>query len=142
MIEFIWHPNNSRRFRCECGRMGHFELGRCEIRDTTREYVCECGSRHAQLRLNFKGDLKVKDQRGAYRFAYRFAWGNNPRRRALRGRQCRILARGSMGSVLVAFLDTGEREIVSRRALRSAKARLDAATVPLLAHCEGLSPGE
>jgi hypothetical protein len=47
-----------------------------------------------------------------------FAWGNNARRRALRGRRCVIEARGAMGTVLVRFLDTGERVTTSYRALR------------------------
>jgi hypothetical protein len=49
---------------------------------------------------------------------YTFAWGNNPRRAELRGRRCRILARGRMGTVLVEFLDSGERVTCSFRALR------------------------
>ena len=47
-----------------------------------------------------------------------FAWGNNPRRAELKGRRCVIVARGAMGSVLVEFLDTGEKVVTSRRALR------------------------
>lgn len=47
-----------------------------------------------------------------------FAWGNNARRRELRGRRCVIEARGTMGTVLVRFLDTGERVTTSYRALR------------------------
>ena len=54
---------------------------------------------------------------------YRFTWGAtadvwNEKRRTLRGRLCRILAVGARNSVLVEFADTGQREIVSRRALR------------------------
>ena len=54
------------------------------------------------------------------RSLYRYAWGNNPVRARLKGRLCRIVARGTMGSVLVEFLD-GERQIVSWRALREVK---------------------
>jgi hypothetical protein len=50
---------------------------------------------------------------------HRYAWGNNSKRAALRGRRCEVLARGGLGSVLVRFED-GHREIVSRRALRRA----------------------
>ena len=50
---------------------------------------------------------------------YEYAWGNNPRRAALKGRRCVVEARGRMGTVLVRFLDTGERVTTSRRALRS-----------------------
>lgn len=48
---------------------------------------------------------------------YTFAWGNNAKRATLKGRRCRILARGRMRSVLVEF-ESGQREIVSLRALR------------------------
>jgi hypothetical protein len=49
---------------------------------------------------------------------YRFAWGNNAKRQALKGRRCVIEATGALGSVQVRFLDNDQREIVSRRALR------------------------
>ena len=49
---------------------------------------------------------------------YVYAWGNNARRRELQGRRCRILARGRMSTVLVEFLDNGERVTTSSRALR------------------------
>ncbi len=47
-----------------------------------------------------------------------YAWGNNSRRSELKGRRCRILAAGAMRTVLVEFLDNGERVTTSRRALR------------------------
>ncbi len=46
-----------------------------------------------------------------------YAWGNNSRRADLKGRACRIVATGRMGSALVEFAD-GERVITSRRAVR------------------------
>jgi hypothetical protein len=49
---------------------------------------------------------------------YIYGWGNNSRRRELQGRRCRILARGRMNTVLVEFLDNGERVTTSTRALR------------------------
>lgn len=49
---------------------------------------------------------------------YRFAWGNNAKRRALKGRRCVIETAGALGSVQIRFLDNAQREIVSRRALR------------------------
>ena len=52
------------------------------------------------------------------RMSYRYAWGNNERRAELKGRECVIEARGALGTVLVRFLDTGERVTTSRRALR------------------------
>jgi len=50
---------------------------------------------------------------------YVYAWGNNARRAALKGRRCVIEARGAMGTVLVRFLDTGERVTTSFRAVRA-----------------------
>jgi hypothetical protein len=60
-------------------------------------------------------------------FPYVFAWGNNPRRTELKGRRCRILARGLVvrfrgkrwgtRSVLAEF-ENGERVVCSARALR------------------------
>ena len=63
---------------------------------------------------------------------YRFAWGNprNPwdaKRVTLKGRPCRIVTSGAMGSALVEFIDNGQREVISRRALR----RLTESTVSL-----------
>jgi hypothetical protein len=59
------------------------------------------------------GPRKEREER-----IYTFVWGNNPRRAELRGRRCRVLARGRMGTVLVEFLDTGERVTTSHRAIR------------------------
>ena len=49
---------------------------------------------------------------------YKYCWGNNPKRAAMKGRMCRIIATGKMGSALIEF-DNGQREISSRRALRA-----------------------
>ena len=46
-----------------------------------------------------------------------YRWGNNAKRATLKGRRCRILARGRMQSVMVEFED-GQREIVAFRAFR------------------------
>ena len=54
------------------------------------------------------------------KYTHRFAWGNNPKRATLKGRLCRILATGKKNSVMVEF-EGGQREIVSRRALRKRK---------------------
>jgi hypothetical protein len=51
---------------------------------------------------------------------YRYIWRNNERRAELAGRECVVIARGGMGSVLVEFRDSGERVVTSRRALRRA----------------------
>lgn len=49
---------------------------------------------------------------------YRFAWKNNDKRATLYGRACRVVARGRMNSVLIEFTDNGQREVVSRYAVR------------------------
>jgi hypothetical protein len=48
-----------------------------------------------------------------------YVWANNTKRATLKNRRCRVVAAGRMCSVLVEFED-GQREIVSRRALRRA----------------------
>ena len=48
---------------------------------------------------------------------YVYRWGNNPRRAELKGRLCRLLASGALGTVLVEMVDTGERVTTSHRAL-------------------------
>lgn len=47
----------------------------------------------------------------------RYRWGNNPRRAELKGRVCKVIARGSKGSVLLLFPDTGEHVVSSWRAV-------------------------
>lgn len=49
---------------------------------------------------------------------YRYAWGNNSKRATMKGRECRILATMRANSVVIEFLDTGQQEVTSRRALR------------------------
>ncbi len=51
---------------------------------------------------------------------YVYTWANNEKRKALKGRACIVLARFSLNSALVRFLDSGQMEIVSRNALRRA----------------------
>ena len=51
---------------------------------------------------------------------YEYRWGNNPKRATLKGRKCRVLARGKMNSCMVEF-ENGQRECVSRNALRKVK---------------------
>ena len=46
-----------------------------------------------------------------------YRWGNNAKRATMKGRECRILAKGRMGSILIEFLDNGQREITSWRAV-------------------------
>lgn len=53
---------------------------------------------------------------------YLYAWRNNPKRATLYGRLCKVLARGRMNSALVEF-ENGQREVISRNALRLAPER-------------------
>ena len=46
-----------------------------------------------------------------------YSWGNNPKRKFLKGKSCKVIARGRMNSVLVEF-NNKQREIISRNALR------------------------
>lgn len=49
---------------------------------------------------------------------YRYAWKNNEKRATMHNRWCFVIARGKQNSALIEFLDNGQREIVSRNALR------------------------
>jgi hypothetical protein len=51
---------------------------------------------------------------------YRYVWGNNAKRATMKGRVCRIVCTGTMNSVGIEFCDNGQREVVSRHALRRA----------------------
>ncbi len=52
---------------------------------------------------------------------YTYRWANNVRRRAMKGRICQVRRRGAMNSCMIEFVDNGQKEIVSRNALRKAK---------------------
>ena len=49
---------------------------------------------------------------------YVFRWGNNPQRAKMKGRICRVLSRGAKNSAKIEFVDNGQKEIISRNALR------------------------
>jgi len=51
---------------------------------------------------------------------YRYTWANNVKRRTMWNRQCRVLGRLKKNSVIIQFIDNGQKEIVSRHALRKA----------------------
>lgn len=46
-----------------------------------------------------------------------YVWGNNPVRAQLKGRRCRVLAKGKMGSILLEFED-GYKTVTSWRAVK------------------------
>ena len=56
---------------------------------------------------------------------YIYVWGNNEKRLTLRGRECIVLARGKMNSILIEFTDNRQREIVSRNSIRKPKPTTD-----------------
>ena len=49
---------------------------------------------------------------------YVYSWKNNEKRAALHGRECVVIHRGRPNSALVEFTDDGQREVISRNALR------------------------
>jgi len=48
---------------------------------------------------------------------YHYAWGNNEKRKTLKGLKCEVLHRLSRNSVHVRF-ENGQEEIISRNAIR------------------------
>lgn len=62
---------------------------------------------------------------GIYPYPYFYAWGNNEKRATLKGRRMQVIARGAMNSALVEF-ENGQREIISRNAIRKVKADQEA----------------
>jgi hypothetical protein len=53
-----------------------------------------------------------------YGTLYRYAWKNNEKRATMHNRLCIVIARGKQNSAMIEFIDNGQREIVSRNALR------------------------
>lgn len=52
---------------------------------------------------------------------YKYCWGNNEKRRIMKGRICRVLSRGKKNSCSIEFIDNDQKECVSRNALRKVK---------------------
>jgi hypothetical protein len=53
-------------------------------------------------------------------FDHTYVWGNNEKRKTLKGQKCRILARMRMNSIVIEF-ENGEQEVTSRYAIRKEK---------------------
>lgn len=53
--------------------------------------------------------------------AYIYSWGNNEKRKLMKGRQCIVITRGPMNSCMIEFTDNKQREIVSRNSIRKVK---------------------
>lgn len=67
--------------------------------------------------LRSKGEVEFHRIEEAEPMTHTYSWGNNPKRALLKGRPCRVVARGARRSVLIEF-DDGRREVVSYRSLR------------------------
>ncbi len=48
---------------------------------------------------------------------YRYCWGNNLKRQTMKGRTCKVIARGRMNSIMIQF-ENGQKECVSRNSVR------------------------
>jgi len=46
----------------------------------------------------------------------KYRWGNNSKRATMKGRECIIIARGKMNSILIEF-ENGQKEVTSRYAV-------------------------
>ena len=53
---------------------------------------------------------------------YTYQWGNNEKRRELKGRNCLVAARQEMNTRVVVWLDNGKTDVVSGNALRKVRA--------------------
>jgi hypothetical protein len=49
---------------------------------------------------------------------YIYKWGNNEKRKTMKGLKCQVVCRGTMNSCMVRFIDNGQIEIISRNALK------------------------
>lgn len=49
---------------------------------------------------------------------YEYRWGNNPKRLEMKGRKCVLLKSLRMGSAIIQFVDNGQIDVTSSRALR------------------------
>ena len=52
------------------------------------------------------------------RMNYKYIWGNNEKRKTMKNRICNVISRGKKNSVLIQFIDNGQKEIVSRYSIR------------------------
>ena len=55
---------------------------------------------------------------------YKYIWGNNEKRKTLKDRFCNVLARGKKNSILIEFIDNGQKEVVSRYSVRKGKMKV------------------
>ena len=99
----------------ECRSPRHWEL----VPEGGLDAVCDqCGYRGCFDNLHYVEVDMCRHGKEVSEQLYRFAWKNNPVRARLYCRTCRLVARGSMNTVLVEFVDTNERVTTSGNALR------------------------
>lgn len=48
----------------------------------------------------------------------KYCWGNNEKRRTMKGRECKILAYLKKNSMIIEFTDNGQKECVSRYSVK------------------------
>jgi len=53
-------------------------------------------------------------------YPYYYYWGNNEKRITMKGRRCKVNARGKKNSIEIEFKN-GQKEIVSRNSIRKVK---------------------
>ena len=62
---------------------------------------------------------KLARQKSNGDIVYEYTWGNNPKRLEMKGRKCVLLKSLKMGSAIIQFIDNGQIEVTSTRALRN-----------------------
>lgn len=50
-----------------------------------------------------------------------YNWANNSKRKTMKGREVKVIARGKLNSLLIEFIDNGQRECVSRNSIKQIK---------------------
>jgi len=68
-------------------------------------------------------EIRTRKKRRRRMNEYVYSWGNNPKRKTMRGRIFKLIARGNRNSALIEF-ENGQREIISRNAMRIKKNKL------------------
>ena len=74
---------------------------------------------HGLIRFVLKG--KDSTMHDPDKITYVYRWGNNEKRKTMKGRACIVLCRGTKNSCMIEFCDNGQREIISRNALKKKK---------------------
>jgi len=91
-------------------------------------YAAKCWTRdqqeaYAAIRLDYPSTGMEGERNGGSNQMkrtriYEYQWKNNAKRATMFGRSCRIIATGKAQRVHIEFLDNGQREYTTRKALR------------------------